>query len=401
MLATTRLSKDENRSHPYAKVAPLFHILRPMPDHAHPVRPPRRFRDLLRKLHLWLGLSVGLVFALLALSGTVLAWQGELLRWQHPEMFRHAPPTVEQRAAVLRRIHETSWPAPLRSVELPNAELPVWQVALAGEVRVYLDPADGRELLVRSKADDPVLWLRDLHTHMLTGKNGEAALGVVGLAELLLVLIGLVLWWPRRGHWRHVVRMYAQPPTRRWRSWHQSIAALAFPLLLLSTLTGVTLIYKDTTRTALAALFGDRSRPPKAPVVEPRDVPLQWAASLAAAQAALPAAELRRIAMPDAKNAALTIRARGPAEWNAVGRSVIVVDPYTATVLSVYDAQTQGGGAKLVDKIYPVHSGGVGGLPWQLMIAVTGVLPAFFLVTGFLFWRTRTRHLKHARQTVR
>lgn len=366
-----------------------------------PLRPPRRFRDLLRRLHLWLGLSVGLVFAVLALSGTVLAWQTELLRWRHPELFSHALPTAQQRAAVLRGIHETRWAAPVRSVELPSAELPVWQVALAGEVRVYLDPADGRELMRRSKADDAVLWLRDLHTHLLTGKNGEAALGILGLAELLLILIGLALWWPRRGHWRHAVRMYAQPPTRRWRSWHQSIAALAFPLLLLSTVTGVTLIYKDTTRAALAALFGDRGPPPKAPAVEPRGVPLQWEASLAAAQAALPAAELRRIAMPGAKNAALTIRARGAAEWNAVGRSVIVVDPYTATVLSVYDAQTQGGGVKLVDKIYPVHSGGVGGLPWQLAMAVTGVLPAFFLVTGFLFWRTRMRHLKHARQMAR
>lgn len=370
------------------------------PSHP-PARHPRRFRDLLRKLHLWLGLSVGLMFAVLALSGTVLAWQTEWLRWQHPELFRHALPTAEQKAVVLRSIHDAHWPAPLRSVELPSAELPVWQVSLAGEVRVYLDPVDGRELMTRSKADDAVLWLRDLHTHLLTGKNGEAALGVIGVAELLLILIGLVLWWPRRGHWRHAVRMYAQPPTRRWRSWHQSVAALAFPLLLLSTLTGVTLIYKDTTRTALAALFGDPSPPPKAPAVEPRDAPMQWGASLEAAQAALPAAELHRIAMPGAKNAALIIRARGPEEWNAVGRSVVVVDPYTATVLSVYDAQTQGAGAKLVDKIYPVHSGGVGGLPWQLVIAVTGVLPAFFLVTGFLFWRTRTYHLKHARLASR
>ena len=370
------------------------------PPHS-PVRHPWRPRDLLRRLHLWLGLSVGLAFAVLALSGTVLAWQTELLRWGHPELFRHALPTVEQRAAVLERIHAARWPAALRSVELPSAELPVWQVALAGETRVYLDPADGRELLTRSKADDPVLWLRDLHTHLLSGKNGETVLGIVGLAELALILIGLALWWPRGGHWRHAVRMYAQPPTRRWRSWHQGVGAVLFPLLLLSTLTGVALIYKDATRSALAAVLGGGSPPPKAPVVEPRDAPMRWAASLAEAQAALPHAELRRIAMPTARNAALTIRMRGPEEWNAAGRSVVVVDPYAATVLSVYDAQAQGGGVKLSDKIYPVHAGVVGGLPWQLVIAVVGVLPAFFLVTGFLFWRTRTRHLKHARQALR
>jgi len=213
------------------------------------VRHPWRLRDLLRKLHLWLGLSVGLAFAVLALSGTVLAFQTDLLRWRHPELFGHALPTPAQRAAILERIHDAHWPAPLRSIDTPTAELPVWQLSLAGEKRVYLDPADGHELLTRSKDHDLVLWLRDLHTHLLSGKNGETALGILGLAELSLILIGLTLWWPRRGHWRHAVRMYAQPPTRRWRSWHQSVGAMLFPLLLLSTLTGITLIYKDTTRT--------------------------------------------------------------------------------------------------------------------------------------------------------
>ena len=366
-----------------------------------PVRHPWRPRDLLRRLHLWLGLSFGVAFAVLALSGTVLAFQNDLLRWRHPELFTHALPTPAQRAAILESIHGTHWPSPLRSIDTPTAELPMWQLSLAGEKRVYLDPIDGHQLLTRSKDDDFVLWLRDLHTHLLSGKNGETALGVLGLAELSLILIRLTLWWPRRGHWRHAVRMYAQPPTRRWRSWHQGIGAMLFPLLLLSTFTGITLIYKDTTRSALSALYGDKqSKPPKTPPVAPRDTPLQWSAALAAAQAALPDAELRRITLPNEKNAALTIRARGPQEWNAVGRSVVVVDPYSANVLSVYDAQAQGGGARLVDKIYPVHSGQVGGVPWQLVIGVVGVLPAFFLVTGFLFWRTRTRHLKHAQRNL-
>ena len=365
------------------------------------VRHPWRLRDLLRKLHLWLGLSVGLAFAVLALSGTVLAFQTDLLRWRHPELFGHALPTPAQRAAILERIHDAHWSAPLRSIDTPTAELPVWQLSLAGEKRVYLDPADGHELLTRSKDHDLVLWLRDLHTHLLSGKNGETALGILGLAELSLILIGLTLWWPRRGHWRHAVRMYAQPPTRRWRSWHQSVGAMLFPLLLLSTLTGITLIYKDTTRSVLAAAFGDRQGPPsKARALPPRDMPLQWAASLAAAQAVLPDAELRRITLPNEKNAALTIRARGPREWNAVGRSAVVIDPYSATVLSVYDAQAQGGGARLIDKLYPVHTGQVGGVPWQLLIGVVGVLPAFFLATGFLFWRTRRRHLKHAQHML-
>ncbi|MFC4764831.1 PepSY-associated TM helix domain-containing protein [Dyella koreensis] len=363
-----------------------------------PVRHRWRLRDVLRKLHLWLGLSIGLLFAVLALSGTVLAYQTELLKWRHPELTQHALPTAEQQAAVLQHIHETRWPLPLRSVDLPDADLPVWQLFLDGQTRVYLDPIDGRQLLLRSPDNDCVLWLRYLHTHLLGGKTGELWLGVIGIVELSLLLIGLVLWWPRKGHWRHAVHMYAQPPIRRWRSWHQSVGAIAFPLLLLSTLTGVTLIYKDTTRAALSSLFGGKQAPSKLPTLTPRDAPVQWLPALVAAQAALPQAELNRITLPSAKNAALIIRARGPEEWNVVGRSVVVVDPYTASVMAVQDAQQQGRGNRWSDNIYPLHAGAVGGSTWQFVIAIVGVLPAFFAVTGFLFWWTRTRHRKHAQR---
>jgi uncharacterized iron-regulated membrane protein len=363
-----------------------------------PLRTPvrARLRDLLRKLHLWLGLSIGLLFAALALAGTVLTYQTELLRWQHPEWAGYALPTPEQRAAVLQQVYEARWPAPLRSIELPSAELRVWQLYLAGDTRIYLHPTDGHPLLSRAPSDDAVLWLRYLHTHLLSGRAGEQWLGVLGMLELALLLIGLVLWWPRRGQWRHAVRVHIQPPVLRWRSWHLSAGAVSFPLLLLITLTGVALIYKDGTRSALGALFGDARPAAKLPLLAPRDVPLRWADSLAAAQAALPQAELRRISLPGPQNGVLVARMRGPDEWNAAGRSMVAVDPYRATVLAVQDAQAQGRGSRLSDAIYPLHAGAVGGRGWRFAIACIGVLPAFFLGTGFLFWRTRTRRRKAA-----
>jgi hypothetical protein len=33
----------------------------------------------------------------------------------------------------------------------------------------------------------------------------------------------------------------------------------------------------------------------------------------------------------------------------------------------------------------------VGGWPWRLLVILCGLLPAFFVTTGFLFWRARTR----------
>ncbi|WP_266157722.1 PepSY-associated TM helix domain-containing protein [Dyella silvatica] len=361
------------------------------------VRRRFRWRDVLRTFHLWTGLSIGVLFAVLALSGSLLAFQMPLLRWQHPELTRYALPTMAQNAVVLERIYQTPWPTPARNADMPSAELPVWQLYLGGDVRVYLDPLDGHPLLTRSPQNDWLLWLRLLHTHLLGGKTGEQVLGVVGVIELCLLISGAVLWWPRRGHWRNSVRMYAQPPTRRWRSWHQSFGAVLLPLLLLSTVTGVLLIYKDSARSVLRTVFADHQADfkPPSPLAK-QDAPIRWLDALTAAQAALPQSELRRISLPDAKNAALLIRARGPNEWNAVGRSTVVVDPYAGKVIAAYDADQQGTGAHVSDGIYPLHAGAVGGSAWRLVIALIGLLPAFFVTTGFLFWWTRTRRKRAA-----
>ena len=345
----------------------------------------------LKRLHLWAGLSVGLVYALIALSGSVLVLQGPLLRLLHPSLAAHALPDATARAAVLTRIaHE--WPSRgLRSADLPTAELPVWQLYFSDGSRRYLDPANGNLLLMRATGSDPLLTLRDWHTHLLTGETGEAVLGVLGWLTLGLLLSGVWLWWPGRRNLRSSLRMHTQPPARRWVSWHRSTGALSLPLLLLVTLTGTLMVYSAGTRHVLQTLFADAPARPTPTRIAPRPQAIDWAAVLDAAQHALPGAELRRIALPSAHDGRVTIRARAAGEWHPVGRSQVWLDPYRAQVLGAVDATTEGTGARLSNAIYPLHAGSVGGLTGKLLVLLCGLLPPFFLVTGFLFWRTRQR----------
>jgi uncharacterized iron-regulated membrane protein len=356
------------------------------------VHSQQRIRHTLRTLHLWLGLSVGLMFAIVSLCGTILTFQNDLLLLQYPQLANHALPDPAQRAAVLETIYKTKWPGPLMSAEAPDEKLPVWQVYLGGDMRAYVDPATGAQLLTRSAQNDWLLFIRKLHTHLLSGEVGEQVLGVIALLAVALLLIGLTLWWPRRGHMGASLTVHAQPPTRRWRSLHQTFGALLFPLILFSAATGAAMIYKSQVRAGLHTLFADSKPDIKMPApLAARDEPIRWADSLAAAQRALPDAELRRITLPGKKSAALIVRARDPDDWNRAGRSVVVVDPYTAQVLSVNDASKQDTGGRVSDRLNPLHAAAVGGRAWQLLIAFSGLLPAFFLTTGFLFWRARRR----------
>lgn len=358
------------------------------------------FRQALRQVHLWCGLSLGLVYALIALSGSVLALQGPMLRALHPQLTAHALPTPTQQASVLERIVRDWSTRGLRSADLPTANLPSWQLYFDGGVRRYLDPASGDLLLTRTPDNDVLLALRDWHTHLFAGETGETLLGVLGWASLFLLLSGVVLWWPRRGRLRAHLTPYMQPPARRWLSWHRSLGTLSLPLLGLVTLSGTLMVYHGGTKQALQVLFADApAAAPPAPIAV-RAAPIDWATVLATAQRALPGAELHRISLPRGNDGRVSVRARAAGEWHPVGRSVVWLDPYQARVLGAVDATAEDTGARVANLLYPLHAGGTGPYWWTLVL-LSGLLPSFFLATGFLYWRARRPVRRIAQATIR
>ncbi|MGO1071858.1 PepSY-associated TM helix domain-containing protein [Lysobacter sp. CA199] len=359
-----------------------------------PQRSKPRIRAALKWLHLWLGLSAGALFAIVALSGTVLAFQRELALWAYPQLQRDAAITAEQRGRALARIVGQWQSQGMTSLDLPSSQLPVWQGYFPNNERRYFDPASGELLLTRNTGNDLVLWLRDLHTHLLSGKTGEQVLGAVGIVALFMLLSGLYLWWPRWSALAASLKWYRGPPTRRWLSWHRGIGLWLLPLTLLAALTGTAMVYDDIARDALRDAFGD-AKPRKPPKLAAREDAIDWSAVLRAADTAtaadggLAGAQLRRISLPKAGSGLIALRARAVGEWHPVGRSLVWIDPYRGRVLGTLDATRQGRGSRIYEAFYPLHGGFVGGRAWQLLIALTGLLPPFLLITGFLFWRRR------------
>lgn len=364
-----------------------------------PARPPtanprpspqarsRSLRSTLSWLHLWLGLVAGTVFAAIGLSGSVLVFHDELLQWQHPELAGHE---VRADGEVLERVLREWQPQGLGSVRLPGPDgVPTWQGYFDDGRRGYFDPASGELLLMRSAANDWLMWLHDFHIKLLGGDVGKQVLGVVGWIAVGLLISGLYLWWPKAGRWLAQLKMYRGPPARRWLSWHRSSGVLLLPLLLLVTLTGVGMIYHAGFRAVLAGAFGGDD-PPAAPQFAANgERATDWPRVLALAATALPDARLTRTGAPAPGSDVIAFRARSRGEWHPNGRSLVYVDRAGTRVLASHDATIQRPGARMTEAIYPLHIGSVGGAAYKWATALAGLLPAFLLVTGFLFWRRR------------
>jgi uncharacterized iron-regulated membrane protein len=344
----------------------------------------------LKTLHLWLGLSLGVVLSLVTLSGAVLTFEQPLLRLAHPELLAYPLPSLDVQGQALARILDTPEGRQLRSIGLPDAELPVWEGTVAGGGRVYFDPADGRLLLRRDARRDPLLLLLDWHTHLLTGKTGETILGIVAFSGLYMVLSGFYLYWPGRKRALGHLRPKMQPPTQRWASWHRMVGAVALPLLLVMIGTGTTMAYRGAVRSGLTQAFGEPA-PRKPPKLAGSAGVVDWPKVLTVAQAAVPGAQLTRISLPLRDHAALVLRVRRQGEWNPTGRSMLWIDAGKAQVIGGEDATRLGTGGRLANALFPIHSAAVGGVIWHTLAVFTGLLPGFLLVTGTLFW-WRRRH---------
>lgn len=360
----------------------------PLPPPTRTIALRRRVRALLAWLHLWVGLGVGAVFAITGLSGSLLVFGEELLHWQHPQIASFEPRVDgDVLADILARESANG----LRGVHLPHAQRPVW-TGFYGDGRERLfAPDDGRLLLERTTDNDALAWLFDLHAHLLGGEAGEQVLGVIGWTVLGLLLTGLYLWWPKRGRMRAQLRVHRGPPVRRWLTWHRSAGVVLLPLVLLSTLTGVGMVYHDGARTLLTSMFGGGDIP-SPPTRDARRADVDWPAVLARAQAALPGAQLTRTGAPADGSDVVSFRVQAVGEWHPNGRSTVHVDRAGRELLLVHDSTSQRIGARAAEAIYPLHIGAVGGLTVKWLTVLAGLMPSFLLVTGFLYWRRRRGH---------
>jgi uncharacterized iron-regulated membrane protein len=363
----------------------------------------------LTRLHRWAGLALGLVLLLVSISGTLLLLRGPYYRWQHPAFARPITAADEARTpAVLARI-EAQFGGLVRTVKLPQPGMHVFHLYLNDGSEAFVDAASGAVVDRWHPRDRLPAWLFDLHAHLMAGERGEVLNGVIAaLAIVFLGLGGLVMWWPRRR---------AMPVRAVWpRSWsagpllrsHAAVGVLTSIPLLVFSITGAGLALSFVFPT-MARMFDAEPAPVIVSRVAPASGRAPWQAIVSSIATAFPEAghpDARRrpqvvfLAPGRTPQSPLVARVRLPGEWHPNGRSLVVVDPYTARVLQTVDARTLGAGTRAGHLFYPVHAARIGGsASWTLtaLAALAGLGLTVLSVTGVVTWWQRARAASRSR----
>lgn len=360
-------------------------------------------RDNIFWVHLISGVVLGAVILVMALTGTALAFRHQIIAWAEKDVYRSSfsggqqPMTV---AAIIASVKESYPKAKVSGLSLKaDPSLPM-TLSLGREKTLYIDPYSGKVLGEGSKAREVLHFIEDLHRHLAMegkakpwGTNIQAA---ANLAFLLMIITGVILWWPVNWRWNTLKNIVLFNPKAKGRArdwnWHNVIGLWMAPFLLIISVTGVIMSY-TWANDALYRITGNQPPPaasssyPTAQVggkqeVEERKPVTDWDLLVERSKQQIPgwvSITLRSGKVPS--STAVTIEERP--RYIPV-RSQLTLDSKTAEVLKWEPASAQNSGRIARTWARYLHTGEAFGLFGQF-VAMTAALGAVLLVwTGFV-----------------
>jgi uncharacterized iron-regulated membrane protein len=356
-------------------------------------------------IHRWLGLVLGLWFALVGLTGSVLVFEEPIDAWLNPTLLvarssgpALPPQVIVERAAALGQVER---------IRLPAATGEVYRLLVRSEpqrrvgvqrVEAMFDAASGTLLGTRSAEAlglaPPLLMqtLYEFHRNVLLGNAGSNIVGLAGTFLFLAALSGIVLAWPARAeHWRKLLKIHWRGSfTRIAFDMHRVTGALTALLLVLATLTGLTLVYVNYVRDAVNLV----SKVESFPTIPWRTVsgdPAPLDALVQAVQTQYADARIREIRLPAGKLTGHQFFLQQRGDAYRLGDTIVWVHPVSAEILVERSDRTRTAGETFMHWLFPLHSGTAFGRAGMTAMSMAGVAPLLLVLTGLWVWLRKRR----------
>lgn len=357
------------------------------------------------RVHLYLALSVGFLFVLIGLSGSLSVYREELDELLNPALTVDNPkgeylPLDRIMAAVQdAHPHRTrAWVLEMPSS--PRGMITAWYekpVETVGEfyapLMVSVNPYTAEVVANRFWGQTAATWIYDLHTQLHFGLFGWNSVGILGLLLIVSASTGLYLWWPGFSRLRRSFTIRHDAGLARFAfDLHRTLGLISAVILLLLAFTGFHLAYPKLLETILDA--SDMGHGDGGPEIlstgAPSGRPVSLAAAALIARGPFPSAELRRITTPDGENGTYRINLRRPGEPNIKHPSTLVwVDRWSGQIREVRNPNQFSEGQAFITRIWPWHTGEAFGAIGRFAWFCVGLMPAALYVTGLYHWLHR------------
>jgi|TARA_R110001606_G_scaffold54853_5_gene134226 uncharacterized iron-regulated membrane protein len=318
-------------------------------------------------------------FVILCLSGAALVYYPQIDTWLHPELANAAQQPCDYNTALKTlRMQYPDKLGPWRFEVTPEQQFIPARYYNPQETQgqdfapmmVWLS-ADGSTLLRQSFwGDYLVTWLYNLHFTLLLGSTGTIIVGYLGIGSALLLLTGLVAWWPKSGFWLRQLRFKRRAALLgRMYDWHKTIGLVMLLPLFILTSTGAMLALPKETNGLLGWALGkveSAARP--APQLTFSNPQISVTQAVKIAQTQLPKARLAWIETPSVNQGYYRLRMQVSDDKSTrFPNSYIDINPRSGEVVKVFDLRQQGISNQIKNWLHPLHNGSVGGLSLKVL----------------------------------
>lgn len=376
-------------------------------------------KKLVGKLHLWLGLASGLVVFVVAVTGCLYAFKTEIEDLTQPYRYVTAqsrpvlPPSrlkvVGERMLPGKTLHSVTYLAGGRAAMLTFYHYEPTYYYLA-----FVNPYTGEVQQVKDMSGDLFYQVLQGHYYLwLPPTVGQPIVASATLIFVLLLISGLVLWWPKnKAASRQRFRFTWKPTTgfkRKNYDLHNVLGFYATLVLLLLAFTGLVWgfqwfaqsVYWVTSGGKSQVAFYEAHGKPAVDVSPLPAVDRLWQQTVATH----PNAKSIEAHFPETDSAAIAISTNPEAGtfWKADHR---YYDQRTGAEIPVthlygrFDKRLSAAD-KLARMNYDLHVGAIWGLPGKILMFLASLIAASLPVTGFLVWLGRRGYGRRKKLNVR
>ncbi len=337
------------------------------------------------------------------MTGTLLVVAKPLDVALHPELFNSSGSLRAALQPVVSRLRAEFGPQATFNIRLPADGQQSLQVAVSGPWAgtVFVDAATAQELGRRAADEGVFNTLFELHSTLYAGDTGRATLACAALVYCLLLVSGLVLWWPRS--WEHAFAVRSRLGSMvALRDLHRAAGAAVGWLVLVSVVTGAYMAWRPLANW-VTYLSGAQvaASPALRTAIDPMAVPATIDVAVQRALEHWPGAKASVVHVPAPSVSAARVRMRLPDDPHPIGMSTVWLDPFSGSVRQARRWSELEAGSRAFSIIYPLHSGSLFGVVTLLVTFIAGVALAGFGCTGIWTWGRRRFQQKQRSDSLR
>lgn len=374
-------------------------------------------------LHKWLGLTTGIVVVILGLTGCVYTFFDELKLVCYPDRYILDQHYYSSEALPLSKLKDIAgkqlndgesisrvdlYPEKNRSwifrvQEIDPDAFGYWNYFKTYK-RIFLNPYTGDLLFVENSKTEFFQVILQMHMNLLLGKKyGTWVVGISTIIFVVILISGMVLWWPKRWKGKTLKRSLWIDWKSKWKRLNYDLHnVLGFYSLLISlvlAITGLVFTYPSFKKAYISFFNSFDGSEIKELKGEPFKIPNYYPEGEQLDNA------LHFLLEKYSKAGMMSIRS-SKAEDETFDVQIRMTEMKTGNFRWYYfnkkqnsiEKVTSSDNLKAGDRIgtlnYDIHTGNISGLPTKILAFLISLICASLPITGFVVWRNKVKGQK-------